>query len=189
MSVTKFCMGCTLVMVACGLVGTSGSAQTTATTPAKKTDAKKAAKKDDSQAEERLEAIVLARLKEHFKKQDINGDEYLDKSELITWLGLVKGPDILKKYDKNPEDGKLSLAEFTEWATTYADAYAKETIEDQKEAEAQVEKLQAAYTKAAAQAKAIPAGHPASARASGATPQPAQRSQRPRRPSAALMRR
>lgn len=152
-SVAKFCMGCALVMVACGLLGTSSSAQTSANTPAKKTDTKKApAKKDDSQAEDRLEALVIARLKEQFKKEDINGNNYLDKSELINWLGLVKGPDMLKKYDKDG-DGKLSLDEFTEWATAAADAYAKETMDEIKDAESRLEKAQQAYAKASADQK------------------------------------
>lgn len=156
-SLTRFCMGCSLVLVVIALAGTDGAAQTTSQSQAdKKTPAKKPAtppKKDDSQAEERLETLVLARLKEQFKKQDINSSGGLEKAELITWFGLVKGPDLLKKFDKDG-DGKLTAEEFEEWAAAYADAYAKEMIEEQKEAEEELAKLQKAYAKASADAKA-----------------------------------
>jgi len=150
-SLTRFCMACGLVMIFTALAGTTGSAQTSA--DSKKTPPKKAPAKDNTQAEERLETVILARLKQQFAKQDINRSGGLEKAELITWLGLVNGPEMLKKYDQD-SDGKVSPEEFEAWATEYAAASAKEMVEQQQQAEAELERLQKAYAKASAQAKA-----------------------------------
>jgi hypothetical protein len=101
-----------------------------------KTDPKKADPKADD-----LATQIVEKLKQRFLKEDKNMDGYLDKDEMVNWFGLVKGPELLKKYDTD-SDGKLSPDEFLVFAQTYADTYVKWMNDEEQKYQAKINGLQ-----------------------------------------------
>lgn len=140
-----FGLGCCPILLVAALVLGADTVQNSKTT-AKKTTAKKDDKKPDKDEEE-LAKQNFKRMMDEFKRQDTNGNGYLELSELVAWMGLGKGPDFLKAHDTD-KDGKISRDEYEAWAQGESSKQAKDTIEKEKQLDQKIKDLEEALAKA-----------------------------------------
>lgn len=90
---------------------------------------------------------VLAELMAFFDKHDIKRNGYLEKDEIISAYGLPNVNRALAMFDDD-KDGRISRAEFEDWAKEHAPDIAREREEAQREYEEAVKKYQDALAKA-----------------------------------------
>lgn len=101
-------------------------------------------KKDKAPASARQ---VLQELMAFFDQKDANRDGSWSKEEIISAYGLPNVNRVLANYDDD-KDGRVSRAEYEDWAKENADEIAQERAEAQREYEESIKKLQSALAKA-----------------------------------------
>jgi hypothetical protein len=122
-----------LTCVACGMQAQTGKA---------KKDSKATA--GDQQ--------VYRQLMSFFDQKDANRDGFWSKEEIISAYGLPKVNEALGLYDDD-KDGRVSRAEYEDWARENAADIAAERDEAQREYEEAIKKYQAELAKASKEAR------------------------------------
>jgi hypothetical protein len=112
-------------------------------------DKKKANKNDKDPASTKQ---VYNQLMAFFDQHDIARDGYWSKEEIISAYGLPRVNEALNRYDDD-KDGRISRAEYEDWAKENAPDIAREREEEQREYEEAVKKYQEALAKAAKDAR------------------------------------
>jgi hypothetical protein len=95
---------------------------------------------------------VYLELMAFFDQKDASRDGYWSKEEIISAYGLPNVNQALGVYDGD-KDGRISRAEYDDWAKENADDIAAERADAQREYEEAVKKLQAALAKANKEAR------------------------------------
>lgn len=136
----RLLLPCFLILAMVAMCGAQSQADKNKT-KAKQTDKEPASTKQ-----------VYNELMAFFDSHDVTRDGYWGKEEIISAYGLPKVNQALGMFDDD-KDGRISRAEYEDWAKEHAPEIAEEREQAQREYEEAVKKYQEALAKAAKDAR------------------------------------